>query len=211
MSGWHRLEVSEALERLGTDATRGLSAEEAAKRPHAGARAERAPGRGAHLSLVRPARPVQERTDRHAGGGRGCPRSSGVVQEAVVIGVILLFAVVLGFTQDPAEKAIEALREMAAPAANVLRDGKELDARPRAGSRRPRPARGGRPRPGGCPDGRIDQPPGRGSRAHRRIVAAAKTSEPSRGTPGWATVRTWPLPVPPPPMGAAGRWWSPPA
>jgi Ca2+-transporting ATPase len=45
--------------------------------------------------------------------------------EALAIAVIVLFAVLLGFIQEfRAEKAIEALRQMATPASTVMRDGK---------------------------------------------------------------------------------------
>ncbi len=51
----------------------------------------------------------------------------GHALEATVIAVIVLFAVLLGFVQEyRAERALEALREMAAPVGHVMRDGIEV-------------------------------------------------------------------------------------
>jgi Ca2+-transporting ATPase len=52
----------------------------------------------------------------------------GHAVEAVAIAVIVLFAVLLGFVQEyRADRALEALREMAAPTAAVIRDGDETE------------------------------------------------------------------------------------
>src|SRR5689334_11212766 len=51
----------------------------------------------------------------------------GHALEAAVIAVIVLFAVLLGFLQEyRAERALEALREMAAPIGHAIRGGVEL-------------------------------------------------------------------------------------
>ncbi len=50
----------------------------------------------------------------------------GHAVESIAIAVIVLFAVILSFIQEyRAERAIKALRRMAAPTANVVRNGKE--------------------------------------------------------------------------------------
>jgi Ca2+-transporting ATPase len=58
----------------------------------------------------------------------GLSAALGHATEAIVITIIVLFAVVLGFVQEyKAERAIEALQGMAAPMATVLRDGHAVD------------------------------------------------------------------------------------
>jgi len=50
------------------------------------------------------------------------------VTDAIVIFVIVLFATTLGFVQEyRAERAMEALRRMAAPTSSVVRDGQEIE------------------------------------------------------------------------------------
>ena len=74
-------------------------------------------------------RAVQERPDRHPARGHGAVRAcSGTSSRRWSITVIVVFAVVLGFVQEfRAERAIEALQEMAAPRPTVVRDGTEIE------------------------------------------------------------------------------------
>ena len=56
----------------------------------------------------------------------GLSLATGHGTESIIIAVIVLFAVGLGFYQEyRAERAMEALQQMAAPTATVIRDGEE--------------------------------------------------------------------------------------
>jgi Ca2+-transporting ATPase len=60
--------------------------------------------------------------------GAGLSAILGHETEAIVIAVIVVFAALLGFVQEyRAERALEALRELAAPTATVVRAGSERD------------------------------------------------------------------------------------
>ena len=121
---WHTLTVEESLERL-ESGPRGLTSDEATKRLE-----EFGPNELQARAHVSPWAILLEQfknvliiilllaTALSAFLGHGV--------EAIAITVIVLFAVILGFIQEyRAERAIEALREMAAPNATVIRDGRE--------------------------------------------------------------------------------------
>jgi Ca2+-transporting ATPase len=126
MESWHTLSAREVARRLGTDAVRGLSQGEAVRRL-----AEQGPNEVRAARTVSPWRILGAQfanvliiillvaTALSAFLGHGA--------EALVITVIVLFAVVLGFVQEyRAERSMDALRRMAAPAAQVVRDGVEV-------------------------------------------------------------------------------------
>jgi Ca2+-transporting ATPase len=127
MSDWYRMEVSEALERLGTDPARGLSEEEAR-----GRLAEHGPN---ELQAARRVSPWEILLAQLKNvlilvlfGAVGLSVALGDVLEAAVIAAIAILAVLLGFYQEfRAERAIEALRGMAAPTATVVRGGEERE------------------------------------------------------------------------------------
>src|SRR5688572_24414428 len=121
---WHTLTVEQTLERL-SSGPRGLTEDEATKRLQ-----EHGPNELQARSHISPWSILLEQfknvlivilllaTALSAFLGHGV--------EAIAITVIVLFAVILGFVQEyRAERAIEALREMAAPGATVIRDGRE--------------------------------------------------------------------------------------
>jgi P-type Ca2+ transporter type 2C len=121
---WHTLTVEESFERLGSGSS-GLSSDEAARRlAEFGPNELQAQGRISPWSIL-----LEQfknvliiilllATALSAFLGHGV--------EAIAITAIVLFAVILGFIQEfRAERAIEALHEMAAPVATVIRDGRD--------------------------------------------------------------------------------------
>jgi Ca2+-transporting ATPase len=125
MSDWHQLDAADVLQRLDTDGASGLSSTEAARRL-----AEHGPN---ELQASHGISPWAIFLDQLKNIliiilliAVGLSAVLGHGMEALVIGIIVFFAVLLGFVQEyRAERAIEALRQMAAPTANVWRDGQE--------------------------------------------------------------------------------------
>lgn len=124
----YALGVEEVARALGSDPVGGLTREEAARRLVAHGPNELAVVRGvsAWSLLLAQFRNVLILILLVA---VGLSAAVGHAVEAIVIAVIVLFAVLLGFAQEyRAERAIEALRALAAPSATVIRDGVEEDA-----------------------------------------------------------------------------------
>jgi Ca2+-transporting ATPase len=122
---WHRLSVAEVAARLETSPDAGLSSEEAAQRL-----AAHGPNELEAADVIAPWQILlaQFKNVLILLVAVGFSAVLGHVTEAVVISVIVVFAAMLGFVQEyRAERAIEALRQMAAPNATVVRDGKEDD------------------------------------------------------------------------------------
>ena len=123
---WHTLAVADAFERLETTPSGLDPAEAAARLAQYGPNELQAAGKTTALSIF-----ISQfknifviillvATAISAFLGHGL--------ESLAIAVIVLFAVILGFVQEyRAERAIEALRQMAAPTASVLRGGEELE------------------------------------------------------------------------------------
>ena len=126
MPVWHTLTVNSTLAELKTSPV-GLSTDEARRRLE-----EYGPN---ELQAARRVSPWHLLLDQFKNVliiillvATGLSAFLGEGVETIVIGVIVLFAVGLGFIQEfRAERAIDALRKMAAPTATVLRDGKELE------------------------------------------------------------------------------------
>ena len=124
---WHTLEPMQVAERLHAHLTRGLTADEAARRL-----AEYGPNELQAVQRVSPWTLLLEQFKNVLIlillFAVGLSAVLGHSVEAIVISIIVLFAVLLGFVQEyRAERAIEALRHMAAPTATVLRASEEQD------------------------------------------------------------------------------------
>ena len=125
MSKWYQQEATAVTRALGTDLVGGLDKTEAQRRL-----AEHGPN---ELRAAQPISPWHILGEQFKNiliiillMATGLSAFLGHGVEAVVITIIVLFAVVLGFVQEfRAERAIEALRRMAAPTATVLRNGDE--------------------------------------------------------------------------------------
>jgi Ca2+-transporting ATPase len=122
---WHVLSVSDALTQLRSQ-TRGLTTAEAQARLQQFGPNE--------LQAARRVSPWEILLEQFKNvlilillGATAISLFLGHGVESIVIAVIVLFAVVLGFIQEyRAERAIEALRQMAAPTATVLREASEF-------------------------------------------------------------------------------------
>jgi len=123
----HQLEIAKVLEQLGSDAARGLSDTEARRRlPEFGANELLAEHRVSPWMILL----EQFKNSLVLILLIAVTLSAflGHTFEASAIAIIVLFAVLLGFYQEyRAERAIDALRQMAAPNATVVRDGNETD------------------------------------------------------------------------------------
>ena len=122
---WHALEASEVEARLGTSSSSGLTEPEATRRLE-----EHGPNELQAAEAISPWRLLFDQFKNVLIlillVAVGLSVALGHATEAVVIGVIVLLAAVLGFVQEyRAERAIEALGRMAAPTAAVVRDDTE--------------------------------------------------------------------------------------
>lgn len=127
MSQWYQLSISDALNQLHTNPDRGLSQTEAEQRlVEYGPNELQASGRISPWTIL--LEQFKNVLIIILLVAVGLSAFLGESIEAIAIAVIVLFAVLLGFAQEyRAERAIDALRQMAAPTATVIRDGKEAD------------------------------------------------------------------------------------
>ena len=125
-NNWHQLDAAAALQQLKSDSSYGLSVAEAARRLQ-----EHGPNELQASQRISPwtifAGQFKNVLIVILLVATALSVSLGENAEAIAIALIVLFAVLLGFAQEyRGERALEALRQMAAPMAAVLREGEEL-------------------------------------------------------------------------------------
>jgi len=127
MSDWYQQETNDVLQQLGTSLEHGLPTGEATRRL-----AEQGPNELQATEHISPWSILFQQFKNvliiilHVATLLSAFLGHGL--EAAAIAVIVLFAVILGFVQEfRAERAIEALREMSAPTATVIRDNEEVE------------------------------------------------------------------------------------
>ena len=125
-NNWHRLDAAAVLQQLKSDSSYGLSGAEAARRlqelgPNELQASQRISPWTIFLGQFKNVLIVILLV------ATALSVSLGENAEAIAIALIVLFAVLLGFAQEyRGERALEALRQMAAPTAAVLREGEEV-------------------------------------------------------------------------------------
>ncbi|HEX9205788.1 MAG TPA: cation-transporting P-type ATPase, partial [Candidatus Deferrimicrobiaceae bacterium] len=122
MSGWHRRDIADILQALGTDRERGLSAAAAADRLRAAGPNELPGG-----PLLSPWRILLSQFSSSMVVVLLCAAAVSALlrdpADAVAIVAIVVLNALLGFTQEyRAERAVAALRRLAAPEVRVRRD-----------------------------------------------------------------------------------------
>ena len=191
---WHTLAAPEVAERLGSDSEFGLSTAEAEARLIADGpnRLDEKPKTPAWRLFVSQYNDFMIYVLLVA---VGISAFEGQVPESIAILAILLLNGVLGFVQEyRAEKALDALKQLSAPIATVIRDGAESDIpAERARPRRRRPARGRRQGAGRRSAHRGGGPSRRRVRTHRREQARPQARQKRYRSPTRpsATSGTW--------------------
>jgi Ca2+-transporting ATPase len=124
---WHTKTIEESLKELGSDPLKGLSSSEAKERIDVyGYNEIKEKGKKKPVMIF-----LSQFNDFMIWILIAAAFISGIIireiTDAIVILIILIINAVLGFVQEyRAEKALEALKELAAPTALVIRDGKEI-------------------------------------------------------------------------------------
>ncbi|MEA3345704.1 MAG: cation-translocating P-type ATPase [Chloroflexota bacterium] len=125
-ASWHSIDLREAVERLGSDLTEGLSGGEAQERlKEFGPNTLRGEGGFSIPQLI-----LDQFRDAFIIMLLVATVLSYIVGEAtdaILIAVIVLLSAVVGFIQEyRSERAMEAMRKLTAPTARVIRDGQEI-------------------------------------------------------------------------------------